>query len=98
MTTKIRCSDRAGRRKLSSPGRPGVAWREDRQLFWLAIAVGRSSEDPAPVGVSTPVGSRWFRPAGGMAPNSTPRKCFGFKTPIEAMLAELVNDVQMRFA
>ena len=33
-----------------------------------------------------------------MALNSTPRKCLGFKTPIEAMLAELGNDVQIRFA
>jgi IS30 family transposase len=30
--------------------------------------------------------------------NSTPRKCLGFKTPIEALFAELGNDVQIRFA
>lgn len=33
-----------------------------------------------------------------MTLNSTPRKCLGFKTPIEAMLAELGNDLQIRFA
>ena len=33
-----------------------------------------------------------------MTLNSTPRKCLGFKTPIEAMLAELGKDVQIRFA
>ena len=69
MTTKKRRSDRAARNKLSSPGRPGVASGEDRRLFWLAIAAGRSSEDAAvEVGVSQPVGSRWFRESGGMAP------------------------------
>lgn len=33
-----------------------------------------------------------------MTLNSTPRKCLSFKTPIEAMLAELGKDVQIRFA
>ncbi len=33
-----------------------------------------------------------------MTLNSTPRKCLGFKTPIEAILAELGKDVQIRFA
>jgi IS30 family transposase len=33
-----------------------------------------------------------------MTLNSTPRKCLGFKTPIEAMLAGLGKDVQIRFA
>ena len=33
-----------------------------------------------------------------MTLNSTPRKCLAFKTPIEAMLAELGKDVQIRFA
>lgn len=32
-----------------------------------------------------------------MTLNSTPRKCLAFKTPIEAMLAELGKDVQIRF-
>ena len=55
------------RAPLRSPGRPGVAKREDRRRFWLAITAGRSSEDAVgDVGVSQPVGSRWFREAGGM--------------------------------
>ena len=51
-----RLSDRAGRGKLRSPGRPGVARREDRRRFWAFIAAGLSSEDAAmAVGVSQPV-------------------------------------------
>ena len=66
-----RRSDRALRDKLWSPGRPGVARREDRRRFWALIAAGASSEDAAiGAGVSPPVGSRWFREAGGM-PSST---------------------------
>lgn len=49
----------AGRKKLSSPGRPSVAIREDLVGFWAAITAGRSREDAAAeVGVSMPVGSR----------------------------------------
>ena len=33
-----------------------------------------------------------------MTLNSTPRKCLAFKTPIEAILAELGKDVQIKFA
>ena len=66
-----RRSDRALRDKLRSPGRPGVARREDRRRFWALIAAGLSSEDAAiGAGVSPPVGTRWFREAGGM-PSST---------------------------
>jgi IS30 family transposase len=47
-----------------------VARREHRRVFWSAIAAGRSSEDAAvDAGVSLPVGTRWFREAGGMAPS-----------------------------
>ena len=54
---------------MRSPGRPGVAKREDKRRFWLAIAVGRTSEEAArDGGVSPAVGSRWFREAGGMPP------------------------------
>lgn len=57
------------RGKVWSPGRPSSAQREDRVRFWEAIAEGLSSEDAAAlVGLSTPVGSRWFRQAGGMPP------------------------------
>ncbi len=64
-----RRSDRALRGKLGSPGRPGVARREDRRRFWAEIAAGQSSEDAAAcAGVSPAVGARWFREAGGMPP------------------------------
>ena len=66
-----RRSDRALRDKLRSPGRPGVARREDRRRFWALIATGLSSEAAAiGAGVSPPVGSRWFREAGGMPPST----------------------------
>ena len=69
-----RRSDRALRGKLRSPGRPGVARREDRRRFWAFVAAGLSSEDAAmEVGVSQPVGFRWFRQAGGMAPSHLSR-------------------------
>src|SRR3954452_22155856 len=65
-----RRSDRALRAKLRSPGRPPVAWQEHRRRVWAFIAAGLSSEDAAmEVGVSQPVGFRWFRQAGGMAPS-----------------------------
>jgi len=67
-----RRSARAMRAVLAqSPGRPGVARREDRRRFWASIAAGLSSEDAAVgAGVSQPVGSRWFREAGGMPPKT----------------------------
>lgn len=69
-----RRSDRALRDKLRSPGRPGVARREDRRRFWELVAQGLSSEDAAmEVGISQPVGTRWFREAGGMAPSHLAR-------------------------
>ncbi len=59
------------RDKLYSPGRPPVWQRSQVQRFWVGIAKGLSSEDAAlSVGVSSPVGSRWFREAGGMRPVS----------------------------
>jgi IS30 family transposase len=64
-----RRSDRALRDKLRSPGRPPVARQEHQRRFWALVAEGLSSEDAAmEVGVSQPVGFRWFRQAGGMAP------------------------------
>src|SRR6202521_2895763 len=57
--------------KLYSPGRPPVWQRDQVQRFWVGIAKGLSSEGAAlSVGVSSPVGSRWFREAGGMRPVS----------------------------
>ncbi len=57
------------RGQIPSPGRPTVAWREDRVRFWVAIARGAKTEDAATgAGVSSPVGFRWFRHAGGVNP------------------------------
>jgi IS30 family transposase len=56
-----------GRDPLRSPGRPGVAAREDRVVFWLAVADGFTSTEAAELaGVSEAVGVRWFRDGGGM--------------------------------
>ncbi len=64
-----RRSHRSGRAPLASPGRPSVAGRDEQQRFWACIAVGMTSEDAAvEAGVSQPVGTRWFRKAGGMPP------------------------------
>ena len=69
-----RRSDRALRGKLQSPGRPPVARQEHRRRFWSLVAEGRSSEDAAmAVGISQPVGTRWFREAGGMVPSHLSR-------------------------
>ena len=57
------------RGQIPSPGRPSVAWRQDRVRFWAAIAAGAMTEDAAAeAGVSSPVGFRWFRHAGGVNP------------------------------
>jgi IS30 family transposase len=61
------------RGQIPSPGRPTVAWRQDRVQFWAAIAQGASSEDAAlEIGVSSAVGVRWFRHAGGVNPSLAP--------------------------
>ena len=57
------------RGQVPSPGRPTVAWREDRVRFWTAIARGATTDDSAgEAGVSSPVAFRWFRHAGGVNP------------------------------
>ena len=57
------------RGQVPSPGRPTVAWREDRVRFWAKIAGGVTTEDAAvEAGVSSPVAFRWFRHAGGVNP------------------------------
>jgi IS30 family transposase len=54
---------------MPSPGRPGINQREAKVDFWHRIAEGLASEDAALVaGVSQPLGTRWFRDAGGMPP------------------------------
>ena len=61
------------RGQIPSPGRPTVAWRQDRVHFWASIANGRSSEEAATgIGISQAVGTRWFRHAGGVGPNLAP--------------------------
>jgi IS30 family transposase len=61
-------ADRALRPAMRSPGRP-VPARHVERAFWRLIAQGKSTEDAsAEIGVSVPVGSRWFRHAGGMPP------------------------------
>jgi hypothetical protein len=57
-----------GRPAMRSPGRPPFR-RDLERAFWRKIAEGTSGEDAAvAVGVSGPVGSRWFRERGGMPP------------------------------
>ena len=63
-------ADRALRPAMRSPGRPEPSRGVQRE-FWRLIATGISSAEAAlRVGVSVPVGSRWFRHAGGMTPIS----------------------------
>lgn len=63
-------ADRALRPAMRSPGRPEPS-RAVQRAFWRLIAQGLRTEDAAAgVGVSSPVGQRWFRHAGGMSPLS----------------------------
>ena len=60
---------RGYRGQMPSPGRPTVAWREDRVRFWAAVAVGVLTDEASEAaGVSAPVDYRWFRHAGGVNP------------------------------
>ena len=69
MTAHRRASHRCTRGVLRSPGRPPAWQRKNRRRFWQAIALGYTSEDAArDAGVSSPLGPRWFRSAGGMPP------------------------------
>ena len=63
-------ADRALRPPMRSPGRPEPSRAVQRE-FWRLIATGITTvEASQAVGVSSPVGIRWFRHAGGMAPLS----------------------------
>ena len=69
MTRGRRRANRSGRAKLSSPGHP-TARRAERRHFWVGIAEGLQSEEAAIAArISSPVGVRWFREAGGMPPS-----------------------------
>ena len=70
MVRRQQQADRAVRPAMRSPGRPVPARHVERE-FWRLIALGVSSEAAGvAVGVSAPVGSRWFRHGGGMPPLS----------------------------
>lgn len=61
------------RGEMPSPGRPTVGWRQDRVAFLAEIAKGEKTDDAAvAAGVSSPVGYRWFRHAGGVNPCLSP--------------------------
>lgn len=63
-------ADRALRPAMRSPGRPDPSRVVQRQ-FWRLISTGvTTAEVSLAVGVSVPVGTRWFRHAGGMPPIS----------------------------
>jgi IS30 family transposase len=63
-------ADRALRPPMRSPGRPEPSRAVQRE-FWQLIATGITTVEAAlEVGVSWPVGARWFRHAGGMPPIS----------------------------
>lgn len=69
-TRRQSAADRALRAPMRSPGRPEPSRAVQRE-FWRLIARGiTTAEAAAAVGVSWPVGSRWFRHAGGMSPLS----------------------------
>ncbi len=55
-----------GRDVMRSPDAPSL-WREVERKFWEQVATGITSKKAAEaVGVSSTVGSRWFRHRGGM--------------------------------
>ncbi|GAA1590378.1 hypothetical protein GCM10009789_50050 [Kribbella sancticallisti] len=63
-------ADRALRPPMRSPGRPEPSRAVQRE-FWRLIASDVTTVEAAEsVGVSWPVGARWFRHAGGMPPIS----------------------------
>ena len=61
-----------GRSPMKSPGAPSLR-REVERAFWLEIATGVTTEQAAAsVGVSSAVGTRWFRHRGGMPIDLSP--------------------------
>ncbi|GAA4727145.1 MULTISPECIES: IS30 family transposase [Micrococcales] len=75
---------RAYRGQIVSPGRPTVAWRQDRVRFWIAIAAGKKTREAGDAGgVSEPVAHRWFRDAGGVNPQLPPTVSGRYLSPPE---------------
>ena len=75
---------RAYRGQIVSPGRPAVAWRQDRVRFWVAIAAGKKTREAGDAaGVSEPVAHRWFRDAGGVNPQLPPAVSNRYLSPLE---------------
>ena len=63
--------EKTGRSAMRSPGRPEINQRLIKLAFWEQIAAGLQSEDAARAcGISQPLGPRWFRKAGGIAPTN----------------------------
>lgn len=68
MVRRQQGADRAQRPQMRPQGHPPIA-RETERLFWIEVAKGVIPAAAAiSVGVSQPVGQRWFRNAGGMPP------------------------------
>ena len=68
MVRRQQAADRAVRPVMRSPGHPRFQ-RGVEAAFWVEIAKGLLPVDAAAVvGVSQPVGQRWFHNAGGMPP------------------------------
>ena len=68
MGHRQQAADRAVRPPMRSPGHPKFQ-RGVEVAFWVEIARGLlPAEAAAAVGVSQPVGQRWFHNAGGMPP------------------------------
>jgi len=79
---------------MRSPGRPDPSRAVQRQ-FWRLIATGVTTvEASLAVGVSWPVGARWFRHAGGMPPNSYARS----NNPVLQRLVEPTQYTSREFA
>ena len=84
-------ADRALRPAMRSPGRPEPS-RAVQRAFWRPIAQAATTQDAAAeVGVSTPVGSRWFRHAGGMSPISLDEPTGGYLSFAEREEIALLN-------
>jgi len=77
MVRRQQSADRAVRPKLRSPGHPKYQ-REVEAAFWVEIAKGLlPAEAAAAVGVSQPVGQRWFHNGGGMPPFDLKKRSSG---------------------